>query len=128
MVRVTWTARAVADLESVVTEPAVRHQLKVNAENILHDIPPVVYPADEGFADGIMWHRGTPDGYEEFSEQDDGPQNYFLFYRRQESGSGFEVLAMFEILAVRSIYQIASAWVQMNESTAEAADTQSPSA
>jgi hypothetical protein len=120
MARVTWTARAVADLESVVTEPAVRHQLRVNAENILHDIPPVYYPADEGFAHGIMWHRGTSDEYEDFSEQEDGPQNYFLLYRKQEWDSGFEVLA------VRSIHQIASAWQQMNKDTAEAADAQSP--
>ena len=119
MAMVTWTARAVADLESVVAEP-VRHQLRVNAENILHDIPPVYYPADEGYDGEIMWHRGTSPGIEDFSEQDDGPQNYFLLYRRQEGGSGFEVLG------VRSIHQIASAWQQMNERTADAADTQSP--
>lgn len=118
MAKVIWTARAIADLETLVTEPAVRHRLSANAENILHDIPSaaVARPADEGVADGIMWHRGTADEYEDFSEQADGPQNYFLFYRRQESGPGFEVLA------VRSVYQVASMWEQMNEETAEVAD------
>ena len=110
MPKVTWTARAVADVETLVAEPTVRQQLKANAETILHDIPSteVARPADEGVAAGIMWHRGTADEFENFSEQDDGPWNYFLFYRRQEPGPGFEVLA------VRSVSQIASAWEQMD--------------
>jgi hypothetical protein len=121
MARVTWTARAVADLETLVTEPTVRLQLRANAENILHDIPSaaVARPADEGVADGVMWHRGIADEDENPWEQTDGPQNYFLFYRRQEPDPGFQVLA------VRSVHQVASAWAQMNEETAETADTQS---
>jgi hypothetical protein len=109
MARVTWSAQAVADLDALVTKPAVRDQLTAYAENMLHDIPPITHPADEGVDGEIMWHRGAHDEYEDFSDQEDGPQNYFLFYRRQLPGPGFEVLG------VRSLHQVASAWVQMND-------------
>lgn len=36
--------------------------LRRNAEEILHYIPPRVYPADEGAFDGIMWHRAIDHG------------------------------------------------------------------
>jgi hypothetical protein len=116
MSRVTWSAQAVADLQTVVATPAVRDQLRHNAESILRDIPPIDRPADEGEVDGIMWHRGATHEDENSSGQADSPQSYFLFYRRQEVGPGYEVLA------VRSVQQIASAYLQMNEETAEATD------
>lgn len=102
MRKVSWV-KAESDLDSV--DPAVAGQLKRNAEEILHDIPPRAYPADEGAYDGIMWHRG--EAHERLVEHSDGPQNYFLFYAKNRSGSEFE------ILAVRSIHQSASMWVQM---------------
>jgi hypothetical protein len=102
MPKVTWTAQAEAELKALVSDPAVREQLKRNAEEILHYIPhPTVYPADEGAEDGIMWHRGVAHGrYTEQEEQDNGPQNYFLFYRPLDS-------ARFEVVGVRSNNQIA---------------------
>jgi hypothetical protein len=103
MRRLVWD-RAESDLEAVSPEVVV--QLKRNAAEILHDIPPVIHP-DEGIRDGIMWHRAAT-WYDLAEEQPDGPQNYFLFYTR--NGSGRE----FEILAVRSIYEIASTWVRMS--------------
>ena len=55
-----------------------------------------------------MWHRGVGHGRcTEQEEQDNGPQNYFLFYGRRATAPGFE------ILAVRSIHQMASKWAQM---------------
>lgn len=99
MPRLLWD-RAESDLRNV--DPAIAVRLKRSAEEILHSIPPRVHgPSDEGISGGIMWHRAmlhvAPDA------QGDGPQNYFLFYR---SGSGQE----FEILGIRSIYQVANAW------------------
>jgi hypothetical protein len=99
MPRLLWD-RAESDLRNV--DPAVVIRLKRSAEEVLHSIPPWVHsPSDEGICDGIMWHRAmlhvAPD------EQEDGPQNYFLFYR---SGSGEE----FQILGIRSIYQVADVW------------------
>jgi hypothetical protein len=101
MLNVSWD-RAESDLDSV--DPAVVVQLKHNAEEILHDIPPWEYPDDEGACDGIMWHRG--EAHERLDEQSDGPQNYFLFYK-----NGSE--QKFEILAVRSIRQISNKWLWM---------------
>ena len=109
---VWWSDQALADLELVVEDPAVREQLKRNAEETLHDIPPRASSADEGVEGEIMWRRGIT--HEQERQRDagtllDGPRawNYFLFYRKREPGQGFEVLA------VRSIYQVASRWVQM---------------
>ena len=114
MPQVTWLARAEADLRAIVSNPAVRDQLRCNAEEILHDIPPRTCPADEGADDGIMWHRGITHEQERqieagwLAEQaDDGAQacDYFLIYRSLNP-------AGFEVLAVRSTGQIAS-WEQM---------------
>ncbi len=103
MPRVSW-GKAQADLESI--DPAMVGQLRDSAEEILHDIPPVEYPADEGVAlDRIMWHRGA--AHESLNEQADGPQNYLLLYKKQDSDPEFE------ILAVRSIQQIANKHVKM---------------
>jgi hypothetical protein len=106
MGRVSWSDQAEADLKSIAPG-AVRDQLRRNAEEILHLIPPrTAYPDDEGADGGIMWHRG--DGHSPvFADQDDGPQNYFLFYRRRATAPGFE------ILAVRSIHQMARRWKQI---------------
>jgi len=106
MPRVSWD-KAEADLDSIA--PAVAYQLRRNTEEILHYIPPrTAYPADEGTDGRIMWHRGVAHGRGmEQEEQDDGPQNYFLFYRRRTTAPGFE------ILAVRSIHQMANMYAQM---------------
>jgi len=114
MPQVTWSARAEADLRVVVTNPAVRDQLRDNAAKILQDAPPRVYPADEYTDDEIMWHRGITNGQERQieagwlpEEADDGAQawDYFLIYRSLNP-------AGFEVLAVRSTGQIAG-WEQM---------------
>ena len=102
MLKVSWD-KAESDLDSV--DPAVVLQLKHNAEEILHDIPPWEYPADEGAYDRVMWHRG--EAHTRLEEQSDGPQNYFLFYTANESDQEFEVLA------VRSVRQISSMWLSM---------------
>jgi hypothetical protein len=102
VLKVSWD-KAESDLDSV--DPAVVVQLKENAEEILHDIPPRVYLADEGFHDGIMWHRG--EAHTRLEDQADGPQNYFLFYAKSDSDREFE------ILAVRSVHQVSSKWLGM---------------
>ena len=114
MSRVSWSDQAEADLQSIDPD-AVRDQLRRNAEEILHYIPRrTAYPADEGACSGIMWHRGIAHGRCAEEEQDNGPENYFLFYRRRTTTPGFE------ILAVRSIHQMASMYAQM---TREPRDT-----
>ena len=112
MGRVSWLDQAESDLDSIA--PAVKDQLRRNAEEILHDIAPRIFPTDEGAAGGIMWHRCITHEQDReieagrLPEQADGPQNYFLIYRKRNPAPGFEVLA------VRSIGQIASMWVQMS--------------
>ena len=103
MPRVSWSDQAESDLENI--DPAVADKLRRNAEEILHEIPPLVCPPDEGAAGGIMWHRGV--AHTRFLEQANDLQNYFLFYRPLNPGE-------FEVLAVCSIHQLASKWVQMN--------------
>ncbi len=102
MLKVSWD-KAESDLGSV--DLAVLVQLKRNAEEILHDIPPCEHPADEGAHDGIMWHRG--EAHERLIGQSDGPENYFLVYTKNGSEQAFE------ILAIRSIRQIANMWLWM---------------
>ena len=84
MPKVTWTAQAEAELKALVSDPAVREQLKLHAEATLHYIPhPTAYPADEGAEDGIMWHRGVAHGrYTEQEEQDNGPRTTSSFTGR----------------------------------------------
>jgi hypothetical protein len=116
MGRVSWSTQAEADLDSV--DPAVADQLRRNAEQILHDIPPnTAHSADEGACAGIMWHRGIGHGWS--AEEDNEPQNYFFLYRKWNPALGFE------ILAVRSIHQIASMWVQMTREPRDTYDVQS---
>jgi hypothetical protein len=121
MGRVSWSDEAAADLDSI--DPAVRDQLRRNAEKILHLIPPGTDPADEGACSGIMWHRG--DGHGRFTMQPEGPQDYFLVYKRREPASGSEDPEEdpdFEVLAVCSIRQVACMWVQMTRTPAESRD------
>lgn len=113
--RVSWSEQAIEDLETIVTDPAVRDQLWDNAEEILHDIPPGWRPrcvelGDAGAAAEVMWHRGVhdeawlPEEADVPREEADGPEFYFLFYQQQSSGLGLEVLA------IRSIRQAARRW------------------
>ena len=117
MGRVWWSAQAEADLESI--DPAVRDQLRRNAEMILHDILPRTDPADEGTDGEIMWHRG--DGHGRFTKRPNGPQDYFLIYRRCDPFPGSED-PDYEVLAVCSIHQVAYTWVQMTSTPAESGD------
>jgi hypothetical protein len=110
-----WSEQAEQDLEAIVTAPAVRDQLRYNAEEILHDIlsewrSRCVDVGDAGSAGEVMWHRGVAHDHEWLPEQANGPEDYFLFYQRLTSGSGFE------ILAVRSIYQAARRWERRSRS------------
>jgi hypothetical protein len=110
MSRLLWD-RAESDLDNV--DPAVVVQLKRNAEEILHDIPPVMFPADEGIWEDIMWHRVVPhNGFNQsharFDQESDGPHNYFLFYTKSR------FVQEFEILAVRSIHDVGRKWLSMN--------------
>lgn len=68
MRKVSWSDRAEADLDRIAS--AVADQLRRNAEEILHDIPPVEYAGDEGAYGGIMWHRG--DGHAPVFAKHDG--------------------------------------------------------
>lgn len=114
--RVRWSDEAEQNLATVVTAPAVRSRLRSNAEEILHDILPERYyycveAGDAGFAGDGMWHRGVAHEYEMLPEQDDGAENYFLLYRRLNSSLEFEVVA------VCSIYQVASRWERRSRSS-----------
>ena len=101
--KVSWH-KAEPDLAGI--DPLVVDQLKQNAEELLHDIPPLKHE-DEGVRDGIMWHRGAVGEWLE--EQSDGPQNYFLFYLKSQSGHDFE------ILAVRSLRQVSAWWLRLTD-------------
>jgi|SRR5271166_3292087 len=116
MGEVWWSDQAESDLESI--DLAVRDEIRRNAEKILHQNPPCPYPADEDADDaGVMWRCCTNHEQERQieagwlpEEADDGAQawDYFLIYRSLNPGPGFEVLA------VRSIQQIANWWIRMN--------------
>jgi hypothetical protein len=113
---VRWSGRAEAKLRTI--DPAVRDQLIGNAARILHDIPPIAFPHDEGFAGEIMWHRGIVCGLlsEELMAQEDadGPWNYFLFYapRRQNPGDPHQD-EYFEVLDICGISDVAEQWKKM---------------
>jgi hypothetical protein len=121
MGRVSWSGQAEADLDSI--DPVVRDQLRRNAEEILHLIPPCTHPADEGADSGIMWHRG--DGHGRFTDRSNGPQDYFLLYRSCDPAPGSED-PEFEVLAVRSIHQVARMWVQMTSTPADISPSRWP--
>jgi hypothetical protein len=115
---VRWSRRAKDKLG--IIDPAVRDQLTSKAGEILHSIPPVLFPHDEGFEGEVMWHRGIACGLlsEELlaHEDDDGPWNYFFLYR--PGRSGLRILARgryFEILDLCriSIAAVAKQWEKM---------------
>ena len=115
MPEVRWSRKAEAKLRTI--GPAVRVQLTSNAGSILHYIPPVVFPHDEGCEGEVMWHRAIACGMlsEELlaHEDEDGPWNYFFLYRPGRSDP--EDLApgrYFEILDLRriSIADVAEQW------------------
>lgn len=100
MPTVSWD-KAEADLDRIAL--AVADQLRRNAEEILHDIPPVDYEGDEGeLPYGMMWHRGA--AHESLSEQDGGPQDYAFLYQRQDSDPEFEILAVASKEEMASMY------------------------
>ena len=106
--RVSWTPEADSDLQLVVNDPAVRDQLKRNAEATLHEIKAFTSEdrRAEGFEGEVMWHRGWTHKQELRASwlpepAGDGPWNYVLFYRSAVSP------AEFVVLAVRSRIQIA---------------------
>lgn len=117
VLRVSWAPEAESDLQLVVSDPAVRVQLKRNAEATLHEIQ----ASDgedrraEGFEGEVMWHPGWTHEQELRAswlpeQADDGPWNYVLFYRRAV------VPAKFVVLAVHSRSQIADRiWAQMQD-------------
>jgi hypothetical protein len=108
---VRWSRRAKAKLG--IIDPAVRDQLTSNAGEILHSIPPVLFPHDEGFEDEIMWHRGITCGLlsEELlaQEDDDGPWNYFLFYTPGRPGPE-DPDRCFEVLDICRVADVAEQW------------------
>ena len=111
MRKVLWSAQAEADLAKLEsTYPGVTKQLKGCAGKVLHPISPqTADPAEEGIDGEIMWHRG--DGHGDFMKRRGcGPQDFFLFYRRCDSAHGSED-PEYEVLAVRSIHQVATAWL-----------------
>jgi hypothetical protein len=92
--------------------------VKRNAGNVLHYVPPVVFPHDEGFAGEVMWHRGIACGVlsEELlaQEDDDGAWNYFLLYVPGRPGpEDPDPSKYFEILDVCSIAEVAERWKKM---------------
>lgn len=113
--RVAWTPEADSDLQLIVKDPAVREEVKRNAEMTLHDIEAFSGQdrRSEGFEGEIMWHRGWNHKQERRAswlpeQADEGPWNYVLFYRSAVGP------AEFEVLAVRSRIQIASRiWEQL---------------
>jgi hypothetical protein len=125
MPRVSWDL-AQADLANI--GPAVAEQIKRDAEDILHVIPPEC-PDSAAESDGLMWHRcarhssipspadDTDDGTD---EPGDEPHGYFLFYRRQGADQEFSVVA------VRSNQQVASMWAQMNRQLLDFMGTSPP--
>ena len=104
----TWSAQAEAELAALVPDPAVRAQLRKHAAEGLRYV--VTCTVHEGAEDGIMWRRGITEqqrrqldaGWLE-DDDDDGtrPWDYFLLYRPLAP-------AAFEVLAIRSIRQIAA--------------------
>src|SRR5438874_1774925 len=81
--RVWWTPEADSDLQLVINDPAVRDQLKRNAEVTLHEIETSGGEdrRAEGFEGEVMWHRGWTHAQElraswHPEQADDGPWNY----------------------------------------------------
>lgn len=122
MGRVGWSDRANADLERFCPV-TVRGQLRRCAEEVLHLISPHADREEEGIDGEIMWHRG--DGHGRFmTRRGPGPQDYFLLYRRCHLAPGSKD-PEFEVLAVRSIHQVAAMWLAQTSDPGDAADAQS---
>jgi hypothetical protein len=108
MPRALWSEQAEAELEALVPDLAVKVRLRKNTETALHHV--TACTADEGAEGEIMWRRGITEEQRRqldagwFDDVDDGaqPWDYFVFYRAAPA-------AAFEVLAVRSIRQVA-AW------------------
>lgn len=118
MGKLSWSAEAKADLKNIA--PAIREQIKRNAEKTLPDIQFCT-----GAAHGILWHRGITHVEEvllDWAEQEDvdGLQawDYYLYYRKlhpegaedppaadSENAEGAEDPEGFEVLAVLSTHQ-----------------------
>lgn len=118
MPEVRWSRLAEAKLGNIA--PATRDQLTSNAGKILHSIPPVQFPHDEGFRGEVMWHRGIPCGMlsEELLAQEDhdGPWNYFLLYRPQPPDAEEpDPVRNFHVLDVCSVAEIARRWRNQGE-------------
>jgi hypothetical protein len=110
---VRWSRKAKAKLKMI--DPVVRDQLKRKASEILHHIPPAMFPHDEGIEGEVMWHRGIACGapVQESLEQedDDGPWNYFLFYRPwRPRPEGPDADKRFEVLDVCGVADVAERW------------------
>ena len=105
---VAWLDQAAAELEGI--DPAIRNQVRRNAEVTLPDAQPCLWT---GSHHGISWHRGITHEHEhqvEWLELEDAdgiqPCDYYLFYRELEPGG-------VEVIAVLSAQQIANAWVRI---------------
>jgi hypothetical protein len=114
MAAVRWSRPAVDRLESI--SPAMRDRLVGSAEKVLHDIRSDDFPQDEGCAGEIMWHRGIQCGMpsEELlaQEDDDGPWNYFLFYRAlPPEAAAQDPNLVFEVLHVCGVDELARRWL-----------------
>jgi|HubBroStandDraft_1064217.scaffolds.fasta_scaffold167096_2 hypothetical protein len=99
--RVAWTPEADSDLQLIVKDPAVREEVKRNAETTLHDIEAFSGQdrRSEGSEGEIMWHRAWNHKQERRAswlpeQADEGPWNYVLFYRSTVGPAEFEVLAV----------------------------------
>jgi hypothetical protein len=99
----SWSRKAEADLANIA--PAIREQIKHNAEETLPDIRPGCTGQDDH---GIFWHRGITHEQEndlDWRPQEDvdgtQPWDYYLYYRTANPGG-------FEVLAVLSTNQIAN--------------------
>ena len=119
--RVIWSLQARIDLELVVEEPAVREILPEIAENILREIEgrgagehvSKALAADEGRDGEVMWIRACTradrsQADRESENTEDNSANYRLLFRKAAGP------AEFEVLAVRSLRQIAEWWEKMN--------------
>lgn len=117
---VRWSRAAEAKLE--IIDPTVRGQLTSTAGEILHYIPPVFFPHDEGFAGEVMWHRGIACGAlprGPLAQDDlDGPWNYFLFYTpRLPDTEDLDPGEYFEVMDICGIADVAGEWKKMGGGT-----------
>lgn len=116
MGKVSWSDQAKAELAELESRyPGVTRQLKRCAGKALHPVSSgTADRAEEGIEGEIMWHRG--DGHGEFTRRRGrGPQDFFLFYRMCDSAPG-STEPKFEVLAVRSVEDVAITWLKQTGS------------